>query len=168
MIHGTAGSALLDGNNYTFYDSRGSRWKRPMRNPPPIRPTRSAPRHRVGSTPFRDFVAAIRTGKLNNSPSLRAIKCRDAHLATSPAVGRELHCDPANGRVQTTPGHEALGRDYEPGWEQRFEPGMKKPKPPAITHLLAIMAGSGLPTGALGREQITTLSAGTRWRRSMS
>jgi len=123
MIHGTAGSALLDGNNYTFYDSKG----KPMETAheeSAADPTNTISASGIGldQLHFADFVAAIRTGKLNNSPIAEGHKSvAMLHLGNIAwRVGRELHCDPANGRVQDDPGAMKLwGRDYEPGWEPK-------------------------------------------------
>jgi predicted dehydrogenase len=123
MIHGTEGSALLDGEYYAFYDLKNKLVKE-------VKPTAVVDStNTVSSTGitadkvhFQNFVDVIRDGAVLTSPIEKANpSVTMLHLSNIAArVGRALTCDPATGRILNDPEAAQLwGRDYEPGWEPK-------------------------------------------------
>ncbi|MDQ5978676.1 MAG: hypothetical protein QG602_1650, partial [Verrucomicrobiota bacterium] len=123
MVHGTEGSALLDGEYYAFYDPKNKLIKE-------VKPgsavdstnTLSSTGLEADKAHFRNFADAIREGAKLTSPISEANpSVTMLHLGNIAArVGRTLQCDPTNGRIQ----HDAEAaklwrRDYEPGWEPK-------------------------------------------------
>lgn len=123
MVHGTAGSALLDGEYYAFYDPKNKLIKE-------VKPGRAVDSTNTLSSTgldadrahFRNFADAIRDGAKLTAPISEANpSVTMLHLGNiSARVGRTLQCDPANGRIQNDPEAAKLWRrDYEPGWEPK-------------------------------------------------
>jgi predicted dehydrogenase len=123
MVHGTEGSALLDGEYYAFYDPKNKLIKE-------VKPgsavdstnTLSSTGLEADKAHFRNFAAAIRDGaKLTSPISESNPSVTMLHLGNIAArVGRTLRCDPRNGRIQGDPEAAKLWRrDYEPGWEPK-------------------------------------------------
>jgi len=120
MVHGTGGSALLDGNGYTLFDLKKKVIKQ-IKDEPKVDPTNtlSGSGIELDQLHFRDFLECIRTGKAPNSPVQEGHKSvAMLHLGNIAwRVGRELNCDPGTGHIRND--SEAMKlwrRDYEPGW----------------------------------------------------
>jgi predicted dehydrogenase len=121
MVYGTEGSALLEGNNYTVFDSKGRKVKsvvEPAEGDPTN--TRSANGTRLDRMHVRNFIDAVRTGVALNSPISEGHKSVTMlHLGNiSQRVGRSLDCNPADGHiVNDAEAAKLWQRTYEPGWE---------------------------------------------------
>jgi predicted dehydrogenase len=123
LIHGTEGSALLDGNSYTFHDLAGKA-TRTVKHQVNVDATNT-----VSSTGadldlvhMQDFVDAIRTGRNPNCGVEDGHKSvLMLHLGNiSQRCGRSLTSDPATGRIQgDAEAMKLWRRDYEPGWEAK-------------------------------------------------
>lgn len=121
IVYGTEGSALLDGTEYTFFDRENKIVKSLKDSGPAVDSTNI-----MSSTPlagdtvhFQNFADGVRSGKRLNAPIADAsTSVTLLHLGNiAQRVGRELDCDPGNGRIL----HDAdamkyWGREYEPGW----------------------------------------------------
>jgi predicted dehydrogenase len=123
MVHGTAGSALLDGEYYAFYDHKNKLIQE-------VKPasavdstnTMSSTGLEADKAHFRNFADAIRNGARQTAPISEANpSVTMLHLGNiAMRVGRTLQCDPANGRIRNDPEAAQLWRrDYEPGWEPK-------------------------------------------------
>ncbi|MDI1249789.1 MAG: Gfo/Idh/MocA family oxidoreductase [Lacunisphaera sp.] len=123
LVYGTAGSALLDGEYYAFYDAKNKLVKE-------VKPTSTVDSTNTLSSTgleadkahFRNFADAIREGAKQTAPiAVANPSVTMLHLGNIAArVGRSLQCDPANGRIQNDPAAAKLWRrDYEPGWEPK-------------------------------------------------
>jgi predicted dehydrogenase len=119
MIYGTKGAALLDSNSYTFYDHTNKVFKEKKAKEggdatDPVSSTAS-----LDKLHFLNFLDCIRSGKQPNSPVEEGHKSVTLlHLGNIAwRVGRELHCDPANGHIQNDEAAMQLwAREYEKGW----------------------------------------------------
>ena len=121
LVYGTEGSALLEADNYTIFDGKRKKIKE-VKTKVKADPTNtvSASGIELDQLHFKDFLSCIRTGKQPNSPIEEGHKSVAMLQLGNIAwrVGRELHCDPANGHIQNDPDAAKLWRrDYEPGWE---------------------------------------------------
>jgi hypothetical protein len=68
---------------------------------------------------FQNFIGAIRSGQRLNSPIEEGHKSVTLlHLGNIAwRVGRELHCDPANGHIlKDSEARKLWRREYERGW----------------------------------------------------
>lgn len=123
MIYGTEGSALLDGNDYTIFEKKNKKVKEIKgATQGDAANTVSASGIALDRLHVEDFLTSIRTGKQPNSPIAEGHKSvAMLHLGNIAwRVGRELHCDTANGHIQNDPEAMKLWRrDYEPGWEPK-------------------------------------------------
>jgi predicted dehydrogenase len=120
MIYGSDGSALLEGNNYTVFDSKNKKVKAVVE---PAEAdgtnTRSANGVRLDRMHVRNFIDAIQTGVPLNSPIEEGHKSVTMlHLGNiSQRVGRTLDCNAADGHILNDAEAKKLWRrDYEPGW----------------------------------------------------
>jgi predicted dehydrogenase len=120
VVYGTDGTALLENNNYTVFDSKKKKVKE-LTEPPEADGTNtgSANGVRLDRMHFRNFIDAIRTGCALNSPIYEGHRSVTMlHLGNiSQRVGRSLVCDPSDGHIVGD--DEAMRlwqRDYEPGW----------------------------------------------------
>ena len=123
MVHGTEGTALLDGDAYKFFDMNGKVIEESKGSPAPEADrtnTVSATGKDLDQGHIQNFLNAVRTG----SPASCGVE--DAHKSTGMLhlgniawrVGRALEIEPATGRVRHDPAAmELWGRAYEPGWE---------------------------------------------------
>jgi predicted dehydrogenase len=120
-VYGTNGAALLDGNNYTVFDTKNKLVKaltdKPEGNGTDIR---SASGIRLDRLHVKNFIDAIRTGSPLSSPIVEGHKTVTMLQLGNIAqrMGRVLDCNPADGHVLHD--EEAMKlwrRDYEPGWE---------------------------------------------------
>jgi len=120
-VYGTEGTALLEGNNYTVFDSSNKVVKTLADNPEADATNiRSASGIRLDRLHVRNFIDAIRTGSPLNSPIEEAHRTVVLpHLGNiAQRVGRSLDCDRSDGHILHD--EEAMKlwrRDYEPGWE---------------------------------------------------
>jgi len=121
MVYGTEGSALLDSNNYTIFDKKKKVIKG-TNEKEEVDPTNTVSASGLGldRLHFANFVDAIRNGAKPNSPITEGHKSVTLlHLGNIAwRVGRELHCDAANGHIQgDDQAMQLWQRDYEKGWE---------------------------------------------------
>jgi predicted dehydrogenase len=123
MIYGTAGAALLDGEEYIIYDAKGKvvRDVKPQKKVDATS-TLSSTGLRADTAHFKNFADAIREGAKLASPIAEGHKSvlmlQLGNIAQR--VGRTLHCDPANGHILNDDDAMKLwGREYEPGWEPK-------------------------------------------------
>jgi predicted dehydrogenase len=119
-IYGTNGAALLEGDNYTVFDSRNRKVRALLdKSEGNGTDVLSASGIRLDRLHMRNFVEAIRSGVPLNSPIQEGHKSVTMlHLGNiAQRVGRALACSPADGRILGD--EEAMRlwqRDYEPGW----------------------------------------------------
>jgi len=123
MIHGTEGTALLDGNAYTIYDTKGKVVKEANGNEA-VDPTNtvSASGIKLDLLHVTNFIDAVRNGTAPNCPATEGHKSVALlHLGNiSWRVGRELHCDTTNGHILDDRAAMKLWRrEYAPGWEPK-------------------------------------------------
>jgi len=123
LLHGTEGTALLEGDNCTFFDKKKKKVKDVKSDEQgDATNTQSASGIGLDKLHMNDFLACIRSGKQPNSPISEGHKSvAMLHLGNIAwRVGRELHLDTANGHVQNDePAMKLWRRDYEPGWEPK-------------------------------------------------
>lgn len=121
MIYGTEGAALLDANSYTFWDKKKKVMKQVHEKAEAAGTnTLSATGMRLDQIHFENFLGAVRGGNAVNCPVEEGHKSVvGLHLANIAwRVGRELHCDPANGHIKNDAEAMKLWRrEYEKGWE---------------------------------------------------
>ena len=121
LIYGTNGTALLNGNAYTVYDSKKNIVKQADGNEA-ADPTNTVSASGLGldRMHFANFINSVRTGTPPNCPAEEGHKSVALlHLGNIAwRVGRELHCDPANGHIlKDSDAMKLWRRKYEPGWE---------------------------------------------------
>jgi predicted dehydrogenase len=123
LLHGTEGTALLEGDNCTFFDKKKKKVKEVKSNEQgDATNTQSASGLGLDKLHMNDFLACIRSGKQPNAPISEGHKSVTMlHLGNIAwRVGRELHLDTANGHIQKDePAMKLWRRDYEPGWEPK-------------------------------------------------
>jgi predicted dehydrogenase len=123
MIYGTEGAALLDSNSYKIYDKKKKLIKEVLDAKEAAGTnTLSATGQRLDQMHLADFLECIRTGKKPNCPIEEGHKSVvGLHLGNIAwRVGRELHCDAANGHITGDAEAAKLWRrEYEPGWEPK-------------------------------------------------
>jgi predicted dehydrogenase len=117
-IMGTNGTVVVDRDGYEIYDLKGARTSDFKAGST----TSSADLQGADSMTdahFANFIAGIRKGEKLNAPidvgNVSVTMLQLSNIAWE--VGRELHVDPTDGRIQNDP--EAMkmwGREYEPGW----------------------------------------------------
>ncbi len=119
-LYGTEGTALLEGDNYTVFDSKNRKVRtlvdKSEGNGTDIL---SASGIRLDRLHMRNFIDAIRSGVPLNSPISEGHKSVTMlHLGNiAQRVGRVLACNPADGHILGD--DEAMKlwqREYEPGW----------------------------------------------------
>lgn len=121
LIYGTEGSAFLDGEDYIIYDKNKKIIKQ-AKGTEVVDPTNTISGSGVGmdTAHITNFIAAVRGQESLNCPIEEGDKSVTMlHLGNIAwRVGRELHCDPANGRILNDDGAMKLWqREYAPGWE---------------------------------------------------
>lgn len=120
MVYGTKGAVLLDTNNYTVFDEKKKVVKEiKEKAEADLTNTVSSTGMRLDQLHFVNFLEAIRTGKALNSPITEGHKSVTMlHLGNIAwRVGRELHCDPANGHIlKDSQAMKLWRREYERGW----------------------------------------------------
>lgn len=123
MIYGTEGSAFLDGNDYTIYDKKKKIIKSAKGNEA-VDPTNIISASGVGmdTAHVTNFIETVRGGQQLTCPIEEGYKSVTLlHLGNIAwRVGRELHCDPANGHIlKDSDAMKLWRRKYEPGWEPK-------------------------------------------------
>lgn len=123
MIYGTDGSALLDSNNYTFYDKKNKVIKQ-VKEEVKADPTNTVSANGIDLDRLhvQNFIDCIRNGAQPNSPIAEGHKSvAMLHLGNIAwRVGRELNCQPSDGHILNDPDAMKLwSRSYEPGWEPK-------------------------------------------------
>ena len=121
MIYGTEGTALLDGNAYTIWDTKKKIVKQVL-NQATVDPTNtvSASGIDLDRMHVANFLDCVRNGGTPNCPASEGhVSVALLHLGNiSWRVGRELHCDTTNGHILNDRDAMKLWRrDYEKGWE---------------------------------------------------
>ncbi|MGA2871960.1 MAG: hypothetical protein ABSF34_22715 [Verrucomicrobiota bacterium] len=121
MIYGTDGTALLDGDDYIIYDKKRKIIKQ-AKGTEVVDPTNTVSASGIGmdTAHVSNFIETVRGNQQLTCPIVEGYKSVIALLLgnISWRVGRELHCDPTNGRILHD--HAAMKlwqRKYEPGWE---------------------------------------------------
>ncbi|HEX4785124.1 MAG TPA: Gfo/Idh/MocA family oxidoreductase [Candidatus Sulfotelmatobacter sp.] len=117
-IMGTNGSVLVDRDGYEIYDLKG---KKTSESRTGIK-TLSADlvgRDSMTDAHFANFIAGIRKGEKLNAPievgNVAVTMLQLSNIAWE--VNRELHLDPADGKIQGDPDAMRMwGREYEKGW----------------------------------------------------
>jgi hypothetical protein len=120
VIYGTEGSALLEGNNYTVFDTKNRKVKSTAEKAEgdPTN-TQSASGIRLDRLHVKNFIDAVAMGAALTSPIEEGHRSVTMlHLGNiSQRVGRTLVCNPADGHVVDDEGAMKLWqREYEPGW----------------------------------------------------
>ena len=123
LIYGTDGTAFLDGNDYIIYDKKKKIVKQAKGNEV-VDPTNTVSASGIGmdTAHVANFLHAVRGQESLTCPIVEGYKSVSLlHLGNIAwRVGRELHCDPANGHILNDPEAAKLWRrEYEPGWEPR-------------------------------------------------
>ena len=123
MIYGTEGSAWLDGKDYVIYDKKRKIIKSAKENEA-VDPTNivSASGLKMDAAHVANFLETIRGRQQLNCPIEEGYKSVTLlHLGNIAwRVGRELHCDPANGHiVDDRQAMKLWRREYEHGWEPK-------------------------------------------------
>jgi predicted dehydrogenase len=123
MIFGTEGSVLIDGNNYTVFDSKNKTIKA-VKYEVAADPTNtvSASGIELDRLHMKDWVDAIRLDRPPTSPIEEGhVSVGMLHLGNIAwRVQRDLRCDPRNGHIQDDRAAMKLWRrEYEPGWEPK-------------------------------------------------
>jgi len=123
MIHGTEGSALLDGEEYAFHDLKGN-LVRELKSQRAVDATNTMSSTGLDAEVphFANFVNAIRDDAKLNAPIEDAnASVTMLHLGNiAQRVGRTLRCDARTGRILGD--EEAMkwwGREYERAWEPK-------------------------------------------------
>jgi predicted dehydrogenase len=120
-VYGTEGAALLDGNNYSFFDSKNKLVKAVVEKPEGDGTNlQSASGVRLDRLHMKNFIDAIRTGSPLSSPIAEAHKTVALpHLGNiAQRLGRSLDCDKSDGHIlHDDEAMKLWRRDYEPGWE---------------------------------------------------
>jgi len=120
MVFGTEGTVLLDGNSYTVFD-KNKKVVKAIKEQAVVDPTNilSGTGIALDQLHFQNFVEAVRGNQQLNSPIEEGHKSVTMlHLGNIAwRVGRELHCDPANGHIQKdAAANKYWRREYEHGW----------------------------------------------------
>jgi predicted dehydrogenase len=120
MVYGTEGAVLLDGNSYTVFDKNKNVVKA-VKEQAVVDPTNilSGTGIALDRLHFQNFVGAIRNGERLSSPIEEGNKSVTMLQLGNIAwrVGRELHCDPANGHIlKDSQAMKLWRREYERGW----------------------------------------------------
>lgn len=123
LVYGSEGTALIDGNSYTIYDNKRKVVKKATGNEA-VDPTNtvSASGLKLDLLHVTNFIDAVRNGTPVTCPIVEGHKSVTLlHLANIAwRVGRELHCDPANGHIlNDAEAMKLWRRTYEPGWEPK-------------------------------------------------
>jgi predicted dehydrogenase len=122
-IYGTEGTALLDGNDCTLFDKKKKVIKNVKGNEAvDATDTVSSTGANLDRVHFANFIEAVRTGAPLSCPVSEGHKSVTMlHLGNIAwRVGRELHCDPANGHIQDdSKAMKLWRREYEKGWEPK-------------------------------------------------
>jgi len=123
MIYGTAGSALLENNNYTFFDEKNKVVKQVSeKSESQGTNTQSANGIRLDRLHVKNFIDSVRGEAQLTSPiSEGHLSVTLLHLGNiAQRVGRTLNCDPGNGRIiNDADAMKLWQRTYEPGWEPK-------------------------------------------------
>jgi hypothetical protein len=123
MIYGTEGAALLDGDDYIIYDKKKKIIKQ-AKGTEVVDPTNTVSGSGAGmdTAHVSNFIETIRGNQQLNCPIAEGYKSVTLlHLGNIAwRVGRELNCDPADGRIlKDADAMKLWQRTYEPGWEPK-------------------------------------------------
>jgi predicted dehydrogenase len=122
LIEGTEGTVMIDRDGYEIYDLKGKRTSEFKVG------AQTSTADLVGADSmtdahFANFIAGIRKGdKLNAPVSVGNVAVTMLQLSNIAwELNRELHLDPADGKVKNDPQAMAMwDREYEKGWEPRI------------------------------------------------
>jgi predicted dehydrogenase len=123
LIYGTEGTALLDGDDYIIYDKKRKIIKQ-AKGTEVVDPTNTISGSGLGmdTAHVSNFIETVRGTQQLNCPIVEGYKSVSLlHLGNiSWRVGRELHCDTANGHiVNDAEAMKLWRREYQPGWEPK-------------------------------------------------
>jgi len=121
LIYGTEGTALLDGDDYIIYDKKKKIIKQ-AKGTEVADPTNTVSGSGAGmdTAHVANFIETVRGNQQLNCPITEGHQSVTLlHLGNIAwRVGRELHCDPANGHIlKDSDAMKLWRRKYEPGWE---------------------------------------------------
>lgn len=123
LIYGTEGAALLDGDDYIIFDKKKKIIKQ-AKGTEVVDPTNTISGSGMGmdTAHFSNFIETIRGNQQLNCPIVEGYKSVTMlHLGNIAwRVGRELHCNTANGHIlKDRDAMKLWRRKYEPGWEPK-------------------------------------------------
>jgi len=123
LVYGTKGTAMLDGEDYIIYDTKGKILKQ-AKGKEVVDPTNTVSGSGMGldTAHVSNFIETVRGNQQLNCPIEEGHKSVTLlHLGNIAwRVGRELNCDPATGHILNDADAMRLWqRDYEPGWEPK-------------------------------------------------
>jgi predicted dehydrogenase len=121
LIYGTEGTAFLDGDDYIIYD-KDKKIIKQAKGTEVVDPTNTVSGSGAGmdTAHITNFIETIRGNQQLTCPIDEGYKSVSLlHLGNIAwRVGRELHCDAANGHILNDAGAMKLWRrEYQPGWE---------------------------------------------------
>jgi predicted dehydrogenase len=124
LIEGTDGTVLIDRDGYEIYDLKGkktSEYRVPREGSTTTADLVGA--DSMTDAHFANFIAGIKTGEKLRAPvsvgNVAVTMLQLSNIAWE--VNRELHLDPADGKIKSDPQAMKLwGRDYEKGWEPKI------------------------------------------------
>ncbi len=121
VIVGTEGSVLIDRDGYEIYDLKGAKTSE-FRVGTVTSSADRIGRDSMTDAHFANLIAGIRTGEKLHAPvavgNVAVTMLQLSNVAWE--VGRELHLDPADGKIVGDAEAMGLwGRTYEPGWEPK-------------------------------------------------
>jgi predicted dehydrogenase len=117
-IMGTTGTVLVDRGGYEIYDLKGNKTSE-YKTGKESSSSDLVGRDSMTDAHFANFIAGIRKGEKLNAPvsvgNVAVTMLQLSNIAWE--TNRELHLDPADGRIQSDPkAMEMWGREYEKGW----------------------------------------------------
>ena len=122
LIEGTEGTVMIDRDGYEIYDLKGKKTSEFKVG------AQTSTADLVGADSmtdahFANFIAGIRKGEKLNAPvsvgNVAVTMLQLSNIAWE--LNRELHLDPADGKVKNDPQAMAMwDREYEKGWEPRI------------------------------------------------
>ena len=118
-IHGTAGTAFIDRNGYTFYDMQNKVVKESTGDET-ANPLDTRAPDRLTGLHIANFLDAIRNGAALHSPIAEGhqsvLLCHLGNIAQR--LGTPVLTDPSNGQPAGSPDAQALwSREYDPRWQ---------------------------------------------------
>jgi hypothetical protein len=121
VVMGTTGTVVLDRDGYEIYDLKGNKTSE-FKEASSTSTADTVGRDSMTDAHFANFIAGIRKGEKLNAPisagNVAVTMLQLSNIAWE--VGRELHLDTKDGRIQDDAEAMKLwGREYEKGWEPK-------------------------------------------------